>query len=60
MFFLQIFITIQNIHLNGVIHGDLKLENCLIFGNQQVKLIDFGNSVDMVIVLTSLKLYNFN
>lgn len=36
--------TLHYIHSNGIIHRDLKLENLMIYGNNQVKIIDFGLS----------------
>lgn len=35
---------INHIHKNGIIHRDMKPQNCLVDGNFQLKIIDFGLS----------------
>lgn len=41
----QIYQSIQFLHLHGIIHGDIKLENCLISNNRNALLCDFDKSV---------------
>lgn len=40
----QILEGLQYLHKNGIIHGDVKLENTFMCGDGTVKLIDFGLS----------------
>ena len=40
----QIIIGVQKLHDLGIIHRDLKLENCMVDSNGYVKVIDFGVS----------------
>ena len=35
---------IQHIHTHGIIHNDIKLENCVVMPNGNLMLIDFGLS----------------
>ena len=42
--FKQIALAINYLHLNGIAHRDIKLENILIDNNDNIKLIDFGLS----------------
>ena len=37
--------SIKVLHMNGIAHLDLKPENCLVFGNENIKLCDFGNAL---------------
>jgi len=37
---------LKYLHDNGIIHGDIKLENILLSNNNVIKLVDFGHSVD--------------
>ena len=41
-YFVQIHRAVMYIHSFSIIHADIKLDNCLLFGNNIVKLIDFG------------------
>ena len=42
---LSLAFAVKSLHMNGVAHLDLKPENCLVFGNENIKLCDFGNSM---------------
>jgi serine/threonine protein kinase len=43
--FSQILKGVEDLHKNGICHGDIKLENILLFGdNYEIKLCDFGYS----------------
>ena len=43
--FSQILKGVEDLHKNGICHGDIKLENILLFGdNYEIKLCDFGFS----------------
>lgn len=44
MFFRQMTSAVSYIHSRLVVHRDIKLENWLLFGNDRVKLSDFGLS----------------
>lgn len=41
-FFRDILSAVEYLHRNGIVHHDLKLENCLLDEKHCVKLIDFG------------------
>lgn len=43
-FFIQLLSAVAYCHANGIVHRDLKIENVLIDGNGDVKLVDFGLS----------------
>jgi len=45
-YFLQLLQGVCFLHGRGIIHRDLSLENAMVDGNDTVKLIDFGLSVD--------------
>lgn len=38
----KILLAVQYMHSKGVAHRDIKLENIMLDGNQEIKLIDFG------------------
>ena len=43
--FSQILKGVEDLHKNGICHGDIKLENIILFGdNYEIKLCDFGFS----------------
>lgn len=44
-FFSQIMSAVLYMHLHGVAHMDLRLENCLLDNNGCVRLCDFGNAM---------------
>jgi serine/threonine protein kinase len=43
-FAIQMFLALKEVHDHKVIHGDIKLENFVIDGNDHIRLIDFGLS----------------
>lgn len=43
-FFYQIMMAVDYMHKHGVAHLDLRLENCLLDNNGDIKICDFGNS----------------
>mmetsp|Transcript_55081 Transcript_55081/g.76385 ORF Transcript_55081/g.76385 Transcript_55081/m.76385 type:complete len:103 (+) Transcript_55081:132-440(+) len=55
--FLQIALAVHYLHGNNLAHNDLKLENYLYFGQQTLKLADFGhtNLVDQNKISTQLE-----
>lgn len=46
--FLQVVLGLKYIHERGYVHRDIKLENVLVFENDQVKIGDFGLSIKAV------------
>lgn len=44
-FFSQIISAVLYMHLHGIAHMDLRLENCLLDNNGCVRLCDFGNAM---------------
>lgn len=44
-FFFQIMSAVLYMHLHGIAHMDLRLENCLLDNNGCVRLCDFGNAM---------------
>eukprot|EP01134_Creolimax_fragrantissima_P004971 CFRG4971T1 len=45
-YLMQIAFAIRFLHTNGIVHGDIKLENIAITPNGTAKLIDFGMASD--------------
>ena len=43
-YFRQMAAGLAHLHLNGVVHGDIKPENMLLSGDSSVKIADFGQS----------------
>jgi serine/threonine protein kinase/PAS domain-containing protein len=41
-FFCDILDGVDYIHSKGIVHRDLKLENCMLINEERVKIIDFG------------------
>ncbi|EFO63374.1 Kinase [Giardia lamblia P15] len=48
-FFSQIMSAVLYMHLHGVAHMDLRLENCLLDNNGCVRICDFGNAMSFSI-----------
>ncbi|CAG9464317.1 unnamed protein product [Pedinophyceae sp. YPF-701] len=44
-YFRQLVGAVEYLHVNGVVHGDIKPDNLLLSAQGRVKLIDFGSSV---------------
>ena len=40
----MLFKGLSHIHTNGIVHRDLKTENCLIDSDNNLRIIDFGLS----------------
>ena len=50
----QLLAAVAHVHKCGIIHNDIKLENCIVDGSDTLKLTDFGLSryaVDKVHIL---------
>jgi calcium-dependent protein kinase len=43
----QIIDALQHMHGKNIIHGDLKIENILISGDESIRLCDFGASINL-------------
>lgn len=44
-FMKKLLLAINHCHANGVVHRDIKPENIMIGSDKEIKLIDFGLSV---------------